>query len=85
MIAAVEYVDYVIISEEFGKMDHAALVKLLKPHLYVVPSTDSAISQKRAMIEKAGGCLVTCKRLPPGHLKGGISTTGLEKLLLSLK
>lgn len=83
MIAAIEYVDYVIISEEFGKMDHVKSLKLLKPDFFVLNSTDSAVAEKRKLIEDIGGKLVLCKRLPPGHLKGGVSTTQI-KLKISL-
>ncbi len=79
MIAALECVDYVVISEEFGKMDHNGLVERLKPDAYVVPETDSMLEEKRNMIQDAGGRFVTCKRLPPGNLKGGISTTEIQK------
>jgi bifunctional ADP-heptose synthase (sugar kinase/adenylyltransferase) len=84
MIAAVEYVDYVVISEESGKMDHTRLMKLLKPDFYVVPSTDSALLEKKVMVEREGGRVIACRRLPPGRLKGGISTSKLEEKLLAL-
>ncbi|MCX6810130.1 MAG: hypothetical protein NTY30_00065, partial [Candidatus Berkelbacteria bacterium] len=79
MIAAIEYVDYVVISEEYGKMDHAESMKLLRPDVYVLNSTDSAVVEKRKLVEENGGKLLLCKRLPPGHRKGGISTTELKK------
>ena len=84
MIASLEIVDYVIISEESGKMDHNRLMELLKPDYYVVPSTDSMLAEKRELIEKNSGQLVLCKRLPPGNIKGGVSTTQIEEKLLKL-
>ena len=81
MIAAIEYVDYVIISEEFGKMDHVESMKLLKPDIFVLNSTDSAVAEKKKLVEENGGKLLLCKRLPPGHKKGGISTTQIKKKL----
>lgn len=81
MIAAIEYVDHVVISEEFGKMDHVKSMKLLKPDIYVLNSTDSAIKEKRKLIESVDGKLLLCRRLPPGHKKGGISTTEIKKKL----
>ncbi len=78
MVAALECVDHVVISEEYGKMDHTRLVELLKPDVYVVPVTDSMLEEKRAMILNEGGRFVTCRRLPPGNVKGGISTTGIH-------
>jgi len=81
MVAALEIVDYVVISEEFGKMDHNRFVELLRPDIFVLNSTDSAVKEKRELVEKIGGKLLLCKRLPPGHLRGGISTTQIEKKL----
>ena len=78
MIAALECVDYVVISEESGIMDHTRLVELIKPDFYVVPSTDSMLEEKRALVEKNNGVFITCRRLPPGHLKGGISSTQIK-------
>jgi len=82
MVAALECVDYVVISEEFGIMDHTRLVEKLKPDVYVVPSTDSMLEEKRQLIAENHGEFVTCRRLPPGHLKGGISTTQIEEKLM---
>ena len=81
MIAALECVDYVVISEEYGKMDHTGLVELLRPDCYVVPSTDSMIDEKRRLIDTVNGTFVSCRRLPPGHLKGGISSTMIDEML----
>lgn len=81
MVAALEVVDYVAISEEFGKMDHNKFVELLRPDIFVLNSTDSAVKEKKELVEKNGGKLLLCKRLPPGHRKGGISTTQIEKEL----
>ncbi|MFA5927113.1 MAG: adenylyltransferase/cytidyltransferase family protein [Patescibacteria group bacterium] len=81
MVAALECVDYVVISTELGKMDHNELVALIKPDIYVVPATDSMLEEKKALIESNGGKFVACHRLPPNHLKDGISTTSLAKTL----
>ncbi len=81
MIAALECVDYVVISEESGKLDHSRLVEILRPDFYVVPSTDSMLTEKRELATENGGRLITCRRLPPGNMKGGISTTGIERKL----
>ena len=82
MIAALECVDYVIISKEFGIMDHTRLVEKLQPDVYVVPSTDSMLEEKKRLITENNGKFITCRRLPPGHQKGGISTTQIEEKLL---
>lgn len=79
MIASIEYVDHVVISEEFGKMDHNISMGLLKPDLFVLNATDSAVEAKRKLVKGHGGKLVLCKRLPPGHKKGGVSTTEIKK------
>ena len=78
MIAALVYVDYVVISEEYGKMDHSRLVEILRPDFYVVPSTDSMLAEKRRLIMENGGRMITCRRQPPGNVKGGISTTRID-------
>jgi len=83
-VAALEYVNYVVISQEMGIMDHNEIVALLKPHIYVVPKTDKFLYQKKQLVETYGGKLITCRRLPPSHLKGGISTTSLEEKLKML-
>lgn len=81
LLASLELVDYVVISEEFGKMDHIKSMELLRPDKYVLNATDSAVKEKKALTDKFGVELVLCKRLPPGHKKGGISSTQLgEKL-----
>jgi hypothetical protein len=65
----------------FGKMDHVVSMELLKPDIFVLNSTDLAVEEKRKLVEENGGKLVLCKRLPPGHLKGGVSTTKIKKHL----
>lgn len=80
-VAALEIIDYVAISEEFGKMDHNKFVELLRPDIFVLNATDSAIAEKQALCDRIGTKLLLCKRLPPGHQKGGISTTQIAKKL----
>jgi hypothetical protein len=63
------------------KYYHARLVEILRPDFYVVPSTDSMLAEKRELVTENGGRLITCRRLPPGNMKGGISTTGIERKL----
>ena len=81
MMAALECVDFVVISEEMGIMDHNKLIALLRPDFYVVPGTDARLVEKTKLVEKNGGKLIACRRLPPGHLKGGISTTKIDAKL----
>lgn len=81
LLAALELVDYVVISEESGVMDHTEIVKILKPDFYVVPSTDKNIIRKEKLIKSVEGKLIICKRLPPSHMKGGISTTKIAREL----
>jgi len=79
-MAALEVVDYVVINHEplqHGNIDHSVLVSILKPATYVVPETDGNLSGKKALVEKYGGVLKSCKRLPPNHLKGGVSSTDI--------
>lgn len=84
MVAALECVEYVVISKEFGKMDHTRLVEILKPNFYVVPSNDSMLKAKGQLIIENNGKLITCHRLPPGNLKGGISTTKIEEVFKNI-
>lgn len=82
MLAAMSVVDYVVISEEYGKMDHSRSVSSLKPDLYIAPSSDTHVKEKRELVESNGGVFMLCKRIPPNHIKGGISTTALEGKLV---
>ena len=78
LLAALELVNFVIINKEkiiHQNIDHSILVSKIKPNIYVVPSTDLQLEQKKKLIEKNGGKLITCRRLPPNKLKGGISST----------
>ncbi|MFA5158292.1 MAG: adenylyltransferase/cytidyltransferase family protein [Patescibacteria group bacterium] len=81
LLAALELVDYVVISEEFGKMDHIKSLEILHPDKFVLNATDSAVKEKRELTDKFGIELILCKRLPPGHKKGGLSSSGIEKQL----
>jgi rfaE bifunctional protein nucleotidyltransferase chain/domain len=83
MVAALEIVDFVVISEEYGKMDHIKLVTLLKPEVYVVNQTDSHFTEKQNLIRQYGGRVIGIKRVPPREAVG-ISTSQLVKKLLSL-
>ncbi len=85
ILAGLAEVDFVVISQEFGKMDHNKIVELLRPNVYVVPSSDSMLEEKRKLIKKIGSKFITCRRLPPAHLKGGISTTLIEKKIADEK
>jgi len=79
LVAALEIVDYVVISKEAGVMDHNDIVRFLRPDYYVVPSTDKMIKEKKKLVELNGGILIGCRRLPPGNIKGGISTTKIDE------
>lgn len=84
LIAALEIVDYAVLSREGGIMDHSEMVRLLKPDIYIVPATDKHLAEKQALVDTYGGKLYRCRRLPPQHLKGGISSTQLEEKLAHL-
>lgn len=58
LLAAFELIDYVVISEEFGKMDHIKSMELLRPDKYVLNADDSAINEKKELVEKNGGKLI---------------------------
>jgi len=80
LLAAFTVIDYVIINKEpclNYNIDHSILMSKIKPDIYVVPSTDKKLADKKALAAKYGGRLKTCRRLPPNHLKGGISSTQL--------
>lgn len=85
MLAALEIIDYVVISKEKlinYNIDFSMLIAKIKPDIFVVPITDKKLDYKKKLVEKYGGKLKTCKRLPPNHLKGGIfSTDILDKII----
>lgn len=80
LLAALEVVDYVVISEELGKMDHTRLVELLLPDVYVVPGDDSMLAKKQRMIEKYGAKIVLTSKENSGDARG-MSTTQTEARL----
>jgi len=86
MLAALQVVDYVIISKEKlinYNIDFSILISKIKPDIFVVPVTDKKLDYKKSLVEKYGGKIKTCRRLPPNHLKGGVSSTGiLDKVKL---
>jgi len=78
MLAALQIVDYVIINKEKlvnYNIDFSVLISKIKPDIFIVPSTDKKLDYKKVLVEKSGGKLKTCRRLPPNHLKGGISSS----------
>ncbi|MEI8143306.1 MAG: adenylyltransferase/cytidyltransferase family protein [Candidatus Berkelbacteria bacterium] len=80
LVAALDTVDYVVLSEEVGeKMDHNILMDLLKPNAYVVPVTDSSLEAKKQLCDQYGTKFITCHRLPPEKIKGGISSTKISE------
>lgn len=86
-VAALDIVDFVVINKEplkNGNIDHTILVSKLKPKIYVVPVTDRNLAGKHALVEQYGGKVKTCHRLPPNHLKGGISSTEILKKLCQI-
>lgn len=74
MIAALRCVDYVVISEEVGKMDFNELVPVLKPHRFVLNAGDSATELKRELITSHGGELIIRE-----FLLDDLSTTNILK------
>lgn len=83
-LASLEVVDYVVINKEKllnYNIDHSILISKVKPDLYIVPATDKKLLFKKEMVERNGGKLKTCRRVPPRDIKGGVSSTGIiEKL-----
>ncbi|MFH1392447.1 MAG: adenylyltransferase/cytidyltransferase family protein [bacterium] len=78
MLAAIEIVDYVIISKEKlinYNIDFSVLIAKIKPDVFVVPITDKKLDYKKSLVGKYNGKLKTCRRLPPEHLRGGISSS----------
>lgn len=57
-VAAYQAVDYVVLEREDmlmpGKVNFAKLVQLIRPNVFVVNSTDSAIREKREFLKKFG-------------------------------
>jgi len=80
LVAALEITDYVVISEEIGKMDHNNLIELLRPDVFVLNANDSAVKEKQSLADKFGSQLLFRKE----ELTNGsetISTTGILKKL----
>jgi len=87
MLAALELVDYVVINKEKlinYNIDFSVLISKIKPDVFVVPAADKKLAYKKELIEKYGGRLKTCHRLPPEHLKGGISSTDIWNKIIKL-
>lgn len=77
MLAALEVVDYVIISTESGMMDHTLLFSFLKPDIYAVSEGNSFEKEKKELARKFGAAYIVCHRKSEPDLKDGISTTKL--------
>lgn len=76
MLAAVEYVDYVIVLPEMHTKDYYKMVEQLKPDVIAVTENDPQIANKRQQAESVGGKLkAVTPRLPTP------STTQLAKIL----
>lgn len=84
LLAGLGVVDYVIICHEplvNFNMDHKRLIEIMRPDVYIVPVTDKKLAYKKELVELNGGKFIACRRNPPNHIKGGISTTDIiEKL-----
>lgn len=85
LLASMSTVDYVIISEENGLNDHDNLFVMLKPNVYITYSSDPKVNHKKEIVNSYGGQVILCRRLPPNHLKGGISTTLLAEKIKNVK
>lgn len=61
MIAALEVVDYVVVDKEKitmpGKINFEMLLKIIRPEVFAVNNTDSAIPEKSSMVAKYGAQL----------------------------
>ncbi len=79
-LSALEIIDYVVISEEAGKMDHSELISIVKPAVYVVNATDSHIKEKYQISAQVGTKLLLTRRTPPKDAKGISSTLLAQKL-----
>lgn len=77
MIAALEQIDWVIISQEKGIFDFVRQFAALRPDLFFVPDTDSEIQKKELCIQAVGGKIHRCRRIPPREFRSGISTSAI--------
>lgn len=76
MLAALVDVDFVVMSTEFGKMDHLIQIGLLQPDIYIFPDSDSAIPARKKLIRGTKTKIIMARRWPPHELKNtGISTS----------
>lgn len=75
VVAALACVDYVLVSEEQGRLDHVDLLRRLKPRVYVICEDDPAEAEKFALAKEMGCAFVVLPRTPPQEMPAGVSTT----------
>lgn len=82
LIAALECVDAVVISEETGELDHAELMRAIRPEVYVVPVDTCSMEAKRALAEEVGAKLVVADLKRPEVPTAHLSTTATVGAIL---
>jgi len=78
LVAALECVDAVVVSEESGRMNFVRLMELLKPSVLVVAEDDPARDAKFALCERMGVEMVVDDTRP----SAGPSTTGIVNQIM---
>jgi len=79
MVAALQVVDYVVISKESGIFDHLRILRLLRPDVYVGSMKDKYFAEKQKLAKSIGAKFITPSH--KGIYRGGelLSVTMLEK------
>lgn len=78
MVAALQCVSGVVISEEHGRMNFVRLMEILKPDILVVAGDDPARDAKFALCERMGVRMVVDDTRPVN----GPSTTGIVRQIM---
>lgn len=81
LVACLEMVDHVVVSEEETPNDAIELSKLLRPNIFVIPKNDSQLNDRKKQFLAIGAKVVVCRRTPPLRIKGGISSSKIIKRL----
>jgi D-beta-D-heptose 7-phosphate kinase/D-beta-D-heptose 1-phosphate adenosyltransferase len=79
MVAALQIVDYVVISKESGIFDHTKILQMLRPDFYVGSINEKFVEQKEKLATLAGAKLIIPSHKGLIHEQDLLSTTALEK------
>ena len=75
MLSALECVDAVYISEEFGELDHWKIMQIVRPEMYAVGEGSCAMTAKRQLADEVDAQVVVLPPHPAYHAGAVVSTT----------